>query len=118
MHYRGERDVFLGPLLRGVRATAQERECNLLLACGIGLPAFDTPLPAWPVPAPGSDSVPVGPWNTDGLLVVPPSCRRRDRAMCIRLPPQATPWPLAGVVRAGRWSGPTRRRVFARRWTT
>ena len=28
--------------------------------------------PAWPVPSPEVDYVPVGPWNTDGLIVVNP----------------------------------------------
>jgi hypothetical protein len=65
---------YLHTLLRGVRAAAVEKGCNLLLACGIGSrsnpQSYTT---AWPVPTPDADFVPVGPWNTDGLIVVPQS---------------------------------------------
>jgi signal transduction histidine kinase/DNA-binding LacI/PurR family transcriptional regulator/DNA-binding response OmpR family regulator len=62
---------FIGPLLQGVRSAAQDYGCNLLLACGM---EHYTVLarPAWPVPAPDVDFVPVGPWNTNGLIVVNP----------------------------------------------
>ncbi|MCP4535965.1 MAG: substrate-binding domain-containing protein [Chloroflexi bacterium] len=66
---------FLRPLLHGIRSAARSQECNLLLACGIG-PAdvlqTGSIRPAWPVLAPEVDFVPVGPWNTDGLIVVNP----------------------------------------------
>jgi ABC-type sugar transport system substrate-binding protein len=44
------------------------------LACGIGLTASasDPFRPAWPAPAADADFVPVGPWNTDGLIIVNP----------------------------------------------
>lgn len=64
---------FLDPVLRGIRAAARETGCNILLACGMG-PAKN-PLgirPAWPLVSPDSDFVPVGPENTDGLIVVNP----------------------------------------------
>ncbi|MEO7912715.1 MAG: substrate-binding domain-containing protein [Roseiflexaceae bacterium] len=58
-------------LLRGIQAAAAERGCNLLLACGVGgLAAPQSYTPAWPVSAPDTDFVPVGPWNTDGLVVI------------------------------------------------
>jgi signal transduction histidine kinase/AraC-like DNA-binding protein len=59
-------------LLNGISAAARDRDCNLLLACGIST-AVDTPDPtsAWPIVGPGVDFMPVGPWNTDGLIVVP-----------------------------------------------
>lgn len=65
---------YLAPLLRGVSRAAQELGCNLLLGCGIGPSASPTdPLrPAWPVQSPEADFIPVGPWNTDGLIVVNP----------------------------------------------
>jgi signal transduction histidine kinase/DNA-binding response OmpR family regulator/ABC-type sugar transport system substrate-binding protein len=59
-------------LLQGICAAARERDCNLLLGCGISLPA--SPLESrtvWPVPGADVDFVPVGPWNTDGLIVIP-----------------------------------------------
>jgi len=75
--YEGTLDGFLGPVLRGIRAAAQE--CNLLFACGVGHRMGDTISPAWPVlasdiedPREGTDFVPVGPWNTDGLIAVLP----------------------------------------------
>jgi signal transduction histidine kinase/DNA-binding LacI/PurR family transcriptional regulator/AraC-like DNA-binding protein len=65
---------YLHTLLRGVHAAALEKGCNLLLACGIGsLSNPQSYTSAWPVPATDADFVPVGPWNTDGLIVVPQS---------------------------------------------
>lgn len=62
---------FIGPLLHGVCAAANDRQCNLLLACGMDN-SYTVAHPAWPVPAPDVDYVPVGPWNTDGLIVFNP----------------------------------------------
>ena len=61
-------DNYTRTLLQGICAAARDRNCNLLLGCGIGLPA--TPRgsrTAWATPGPTADFVPVGPWNTDGL---------------------------------------------------
>jgi len=65
---------FLGPLFHGIRAAAHDRACNLLLACGVGFPGGQIGgiHPAWPALSPDTDFVPVGPWNTDGLIVVNP----------------------------------------------
>lgn len=64
---------FLDPVLRGIRTAARERGCNLLLACGMGPAAsLSGSRPAWPALSSESDFVPVGPWNTDGLIVVNP----------------------------------------------
>jgi len=65
---------FLGPLFHGIRAAAHDRGCNLLLACGVGFPGGQIGgiHPAWPTLSPDTDFVPVGPWNTDGLIVVNP----------------------------------------------
>jgi len=65
---------FLGPLFHGIRAAAHDRGCNLLLACGMGFPGGQIGgiHPAWPALSPDTDFVPVGPWNTDGLIVVNP----------------------------------------------
>jgi signal transduction histidine kinase/DNA-binding response OmpR family regulator len=66
-------DSFLENVFRGILAAAHDRECNLLLSCGIG-PPYDINLGriAWPLVKPDADFVPVGPWNTDGLVAVPP----------------------------------------------
>lgn len=66
-------DGFLPEVFRGIQAAARDNECNLMVAYGIGAPRRMTlGRPAWPVPGPNCDFVPVGPWNTDGLLVIPP----------------------------------------------
>lgn len=65
---------YLAPLFRGMSLAARNLGCNLLLGCGMGSSArMGDPLrPAWPVPAPDSDFVPIGPWNTHGLIAVNP----------------------------------------------
>ena len=65
---------YLAPVFRGISRAAQDLECNLLLGCGIGPSASPSdPLrPAWPVPLPEVDFVPIGPWNTDAILVANP----------------------------------------------
>lgn len=74
--YEGAAHGFFDPVLRGIQAAARAPGCDLLLACGMSyvtsedlvIPAH----PAWPLFSPESDFVPVGPWNTDGLLVITP----------------------------------------------
>ena len=65
---------YLDPLLNGMCLAAQRLDCHLLLGCGLGISAATSdPLrPAWPIPTPGTDFVPIGPWNTDGLIAVNP----------------------------------------------
>lgn len=65
---------YLGPLLHGIRLAALDLQCNLLIACGIGEPGgqMGAVEPAWPVYAPESQFIPVGPFNTDGLIVINP----------------------------------------------
>lgn len=65
--FTGMPDSFLGHVFRGIQTAARDRNCNLLMACGI-----DSGLPAWPLLSPEVDFVPVGPWNTDGLIIVSP----------------------------------------------
>jgi len=76
---------YLGPLLRGIRAAARDMQCNLLIACGIGEPGgqIGGVEPAWPVYAPDSQFIPVGPWNTDGLIVINPLASE-ERATHVR----------------------------------
>ena len=65
-------DSYTHTLLRGVRAAAREHGCNLLAGCGISLPGSPRgSRTVWTAPGPGVDFVPVGPWNTDALLVIP-----------------------------------------------
>src|SRR5688572_16147593 len=65
---------YLNAIFRGISAAVKDRDCNLLLAYGMGAPADPTdPLhPAWPTLDKDADFAPVGPWNTDGLIVVNP----------------------------------------------
>lgn len=65
-------DSYTHTLFQGICAAARERDCNLLLGCGISLPASPrASRTVWAVPGAGVDFVPVGPWNTDGLIVIP-----------------------------------------------
>jgi hypothetical protein len=81
--YDGALSTFLAPLFRGIRAAAKDRGCNLLLACGVTYatgnshPSYH---PAWPILSSESDFVPVGPWNTDGLIVVSPLISEERRS--------------------------------------
>jgi signal transduction histidine kinase/DNA-binding LacI/PurR family transcriptional regulator/CheY-like chemotaxis protein len=71
--YEGYVHGFLDLVLHGIHAEAQSRGCNLLLACGLGHASGQIRLqPAWPVVSPENDFVPVGPWNTDGLIAINP----------------------------------------------
>jgi DNA-binding LacI/PurR family transcriptional regulator len=76
--------MFASGVINGIRAAARDHGINLLVACGIsrsiGVSRFH---PAWPEPGPDTDFVPVGPWNTDGLLVFSP-LRMEERIRYIR----------------------------------
>ncbi len=65
---------YLNPIFRGISAAIDQYNCNLLLACGMGSQTdiSDPTRPAWPTLAKDVDFVPVGPWNTEGLIVVNP----------------------------------------------
>jgi len=71
--YEGYVHGFLDLVLHGIHAEAQGQGCNLLLACGLGHASGQIRLqPAWPVISSENDFVPVGPWNTDGLIAINP----------------------------------------------
>lgn len=65
---------YLAPVFRGVTRAARSLGCNVLLGCGMGPSANPTdPLrPVWPVPSSDHDFAPIGPWNTDGLIIAVP----------------------------------------------
>jgi diguanylate cyclase (GGDEF)-like protein len=66
-------DHYLASVLEGIQSAARIRGCHLLLAWGLGRVSDPSARhTAWPVVAPDSDFVPVGPWNTDGLIVFAP----------------------------------------------
>lgn len=60
-------------IIQGIQYAARSRNCHLLLSWGIRrVTDVSQIFPAWPVVSPESDFVPVGPWNTDGLIVFTP----------------------------------------------
>lgn len=65
---------YLEPVYAGISRGARDLGCNLLLGCGMGSWSGKSDLlrPAWPFSSPESDFVPIGPWNTDGLIAVNP----------------------------------------------
>lgn len=65
---------YLTPIFRGITEAVHDRGCNLLLACGMGSQTdlSDLNRPAWPTFSGDVDFVPVGPWNTDGLIIINP----------------------------------------------
>jgi signal transduction histidine kinase/AraC-like DNA-binding protein/ABC-type sugar transport system substrate-binding protein len=65
---------YLDPIFRGTCVATQDLDCNILLGCGMGswTGRGESLRPAWPLSSPESDFVPIGPWNTDGLIVVSP----------------------------------------------
>lgn len=72
MVYRGTTiDRYLNTVLHGISTAASVYDCNLLLACGMdAIPSTHSYAPAWPLLMEDATFVPVGPWNTDGLIVV------------------------------------------------
>ena len=65
-------DRYAHSLIQGISAAASEQGCNLLLGCGFSITGNSPQNPSfWPVPGPNINFVPVGPWNTDGLIIVP-----------------------------------------------
>ncbi|MGC9335659.1 MAG: substrate-binding domain-containing protein, partial [Anaerolineae bacterium] len=65
---------YLYPIFRGACLAAHDLGCNLLLGCGMGpwTSRSGSLRPAWPLSSAESDFVPIGPWNTDGLVAINP----------------------------------------------
>src|SRR5689334_14286140 len=65
---------YLNAIFRGVGAAVRDNDCNLLLAYGMSAPVNPSEplLQAWPTLDKDANFAPVGPWNTDGLIVVNP----------------------------------------------
>lgn len=65
-------DRYAHSLIQGISAAARDAGCRLLLGCGFSVTGNNAQRRSfWPVPGRGVDFVPVGPWNTDGLIIVP-----------------------------------------------
>ena len=69
--FGGDTDLYLEALVQGLTAAARRREVNLLIALAVG-PRARVACPAWPSVGPSRVFAPVGPWNTDGLIVINP----------------------------------------------
>jgi len=65
---------YLDPIFRGTCLAAHDLGCNVLLGCGMGswTDRGDALRSAWPRSSSESDFVPIGPWNTEGLIAVNP----------------------------------------------
>src|SRR6266508_788253 len=70
--YAGTIHTLLGPIVKGIYAAARDHDCNILVAGGVVSSFSPETHPAWPFLSPDVDFVPVGPWNTDGLIVIAP----------------------------------------------
>jgi signal transduction histidine kinase/DNA-binding LacI/PurR family transcriptional regulator/AraC-like DNA-binding protein len=70
--YAGTIHTLLSPIIQGIYAAARAQDCNVLFACGVVSSFAPETRPAWPFLSPEVDFVPVGPWNTDGLIVIAP----------------------------------------------
>ncbi len=77
-------DRFLQYVINGVRVAALDRGCNLLVACGVSrTPGMRSLHTAWPAAAPDCDYIPVGEWNTNGLIIAAP-LRSEERSQYVR----------------------------------
>jgi diguanylate cyclase (GGDEF)-like protein len=65
---------FVSAIVRGIQSAARDQGVNLLVACGVsrGMDTSRGWYPAWPIEFSTSNFVPVGHWNTDGLLLFAP----------------------------------------------
>ncbi len=80
--YSGTLNTLLGPILRGICDSARAQACNVLLACGV-VPDSSVFTVAWPFYSENVDFLPVGPWNTDGLIVIAPNKSDPEQAQFI-----------------------------------
>jgi diguanylate cyclase (GGDEF)-like protein len=64
---------FASPLIHGMQAAARDKDTNLMVACGVARGIGPSRhRPAWPELDAETDFVPIGPWNTDGLIFLGP----------------------------------------------
>ncbi|MBC7878963.1 MAG: GGDEF domain-containing protein [Anaerolineales bacterium] len=85
-------DQYRGLVVKGIQSAARNRQCNLLLSWGIRrIYQIDQFYSCWPDVAPETDFVPVGPWNTDGLIVFAPLGNQKQSAYLQQLIAQGFP---------------------------
>src|ERR1043165_3855652 len=79
-------------VLKGIQSAARARECNLLIGWGLVRVTESGEMhPAWPTISSDSDFIPVGPWNTDGLIVFAPLHHEARSRYLIELKEQGYP---------------------------
>ena len=89
---------YLEAVLRGVAEAGTALGCHVLLSCGIDA-QIERPSevrPGWPVLGEQGDFVPVGPWNTDGLLFISPLRTAERRGYAFDLQRSAFPVVFVG----------------------
>jgi diguanylate cyclase (GGDEF)-like protein len=86
-------DRYLAAVLDGIQSAARVKQCHLLMAWGIRQGTVEAAdlFPSWPVVSNDSDFVPVGPWNTDGLIVLAPLRNERRSKYLHELSDQGFP---------------------------
>ncbi len=66
-------DPYASPVIRGMQSAARDKNVNIMVACGVGRGVGPSRhMPAWPELNEETDFVPIGPWNTDGLIFLVP----------------------------------------------
>jgi signal transduction histidine kinase/DNA-binding response OmpR family regulator/ABC-type sugar transport system substrate-binding protein len=70
--YAGTIHTLLNSIIQGIYAAACEQDCNVLIGGGVVSSFAPETRPAWPFLSPEVDFIPVGPWNTDGLIIIAP----------------------------------------------
>jgi diguanylate cyclase (GGDEF)-like protein len=85
-------DHYRTSIIRGIQSAARSRQCHLLISRGNRLiNQVNQFYPAWPEPSPETDFVPVGPWNTDGLIIFSPLGNQRQSHYLQQLMAQGFP---------------------------
>jgi len=70
--YAGTIHSFLDHVYRGIQAAARDFDCKLIFGCAVTSPLYQHETQLMPVSLPGADFIPVGSWNTEGMLVAGP----------------------------------------------
>ncbi len=70
--YPGAIHSFLDHVFRGIQAAALDFDCNLFIGCTVNSPFHQNASQVMPVLLPGAEFIPIGPWNTNGLLIAGP----------------------------------------------
>lgn len=81
--YAGTLNTLLNPILHGIYEASRAYDCNLLIGCGVESGFSTSSRTAWPLITNNVDFVPVGEWNTDGLIVIAPKMSENAAASYI-----------------------------------